>query len=641
VPFIWHQRRTAWLDVVPLNERVDMKSNVSDLLELMDCIYKDAAIKCTADVSDLRDMKTIMSRVKNEGLSFLTITLPIFARDFERALANGSVDATLFKRWKRSKGAVMPAFLQGFTRQIFDFETGKVLNDEYPQHGGFPNDFPTIVDSVRQLCLTFKKVELDCTPERTAAAFENFIATEQSFDDFQLSKEDRAEFLAVSSMLWDNLVVDFNPSDCTLRHGPGATAEGISGNRKYRWQRWHDRMEPYFPLVGNGYPLGIPADSEELQNVTIVQETDEQPVKVVAVPKTLKGPRIIAIEPVCTQYAQQGIRDFLYDRLESFWLTKGHINFRDQSVNQKLAITSSRTGHLATIDLSDASDRVPRDLALEMFRANPDLLDSIDACRSRSAKLPDGRLVSPLRKFASMGSALCFPVEAMYFYTICVVALLKAKGLSVTQRNIFKVSRYVYVYGDDIIVPSTNAAIVLDHLHKYNCKVNTAKTFWSGSFRESCGVDAFKGELVTPVYIRRLRPESMQQAHRIISWVATSNLFYKKGYWRTTQLMRSKLERVVGSLPYVSETSSGLGHFSLLGYQTIERWNRQLHRFEVKTLLPCEITKHDSLEGYGALSKCLLGLESVVTDSFPIKRQLELLALRGAVTLTRRWVPVT
>lgn len=642
VPLMASARKTTWLEVsLPLKE-VDLKSNVSDLLELMDCIYRDAAIKCTADVSDLRDLKTIRSRVEDEGLSFLTITLPLFARDFERALANGSVDATLFKRWKRAKDAVMPAFLQGFTRQIFNFETGKVIqNDEYPQNGGFPDDIPTVVDSVRQLCLTLKKVELDCTPKRTAAAFENFIATEQSFDDFQLSTEDRAEFLAVSSMLWDNLVVDFNPADCTLRHGPGATAEGISGNRKYRWQRWHDRMEPYFPLVGNGYPLGIPADAEELQNVTIVPETDEQPVKVVAVPKTLKGPRIIAIEPVCMQFAQQGIRDYLYDKLESYWLTAGHVNFRDQSINQRLAITSSRTGQLATIDLSDASDRVPRELALEMFRANLDLLDSIDACRSRSAKLPDGRLVSPLRKFASMGSALCFPVEAMYFYTICVVASLKAAGLSVTQRNIFKVSRCVYVYGDDIVVPSANAAIVLDHLQKYNCKVNTAKTFWSGSFRESCGVDAFYGQLVTPVYVRRMRPENLQQAQRVISWVATANLFYKKGYWRTTQFMRSKLERVVGSLPYVSETSSGLGHFSLLGYQSVERWNRQLHRFEVKTLLPSEVTKSDKLTGYGALSKCLLGLESVVTDSFPIKRQLELLALRGAVTLKRRWVPVT
>jgi len=348
-----------------------MKSNVSDFLEFMEKVYIDASMKCIADVSDLRDLETIRSRVEHEGISFLTITLPQFCRDFERSLANGAIDPTFFASFRKVKNGSIPAFLQGMIGLVFNRETGEEIKYELPPIGGISSDIPTVIESVRQICLTFKKVELECTPQRVAAALDNFISIEQSFQLFHVPEEDLAEFLGVSSMLWDNMVADFSASKITPGHGPGATAERISGNQKFIWRRWHDRLEPYFPLIDNGYPLGIPSDSEELEIVTIVPREEEEPVRVVPVPKTLKSPRIIAIEPCCMQFVQQGIRTYLYDKLESYWLTRGHVNFRDQSVNQRLAITASKSGQLATIDLSDASDRVPRSLALEMFLRIP------------------------------------------------------------------------------------------------------------------------------------------------------------------------------------------------------------------------------------------------------------------------------
>lgn len=59
-----------------------MKSNESDFLELALCIYLDACAKCAVN-SDYRDLRYIRSRVKDEGVSFLTITLPTFSKDFE------------------------------------------------------------------------------------------------------------------------------------------------------------------------------------------------------------------------------------------------------------------------------------------------------------------------------------------------------------------------------------------------------------------------------------------------------------------------------------------------------------------------------------------------------------------------------
>jgi hypothetical protein len=460
---------------------------------------------------------------------------------------------------------------------------------------------------------------------------------------FSLPEEVYAKFISVASVLWGPMVSAIALPNCTPRHGPGATAERISGNSKFAWRYWNDRLEPYFPLIDNGYPIGCPESSEELQMVSIIPEELESPVRVISVPKTLKSPRIIAIEPCCTQFVQQGIRAALYAAIDSNWMARGHVNFRDQAINQRLAMTSSKTGRLATIDLSDASDRVPHDLAMEMFRSNPDLQDAIEACRTTKALLPDGSIIEPLRKFASMGSALCFPVEAMYFYTICVVALLQEQGLPVTPRNCFKVSRNVHIYGDDIVVPTMYADAILDHLQKYNCKVNTNKTFVSGSFRESCGEDAYEGERVTPIYLRKTIPQNRQQADKLISWTATANAFYKVGYWHTATLMFKRLESILGSLPYVSETSSALGRISYLGYRSVERWNNNYQRFEIKAWVPSPVRRTDELEGYGALMKCFLFMEgrdsNIITPLDESADHLKQSALHGAVLLKRRWVP--
>lgn len=610
-----------------------MKSNVSDYLELLHSIYRDACNKCIADVSDLRDLETIRSRVKDEGLSFLTITLPAFCVDFERSLANGFIDPTCFRSFR--KHGPIPAFLQGMVGLIFDRETGRLEDYE------ITSDFIPIVEGVRQICLTFKKLEVACTLSRVRASLANFVSIEREFSMFQVPDADISVFNRVSDCLWGAVIGDLSLNNCSPRHGPGATAEHISGNAKYTWQSWHERLEPYFPFVDSAYPLGVSAlDSKELEMVTFVAPDDEQPVRVVQVPKTLKSPRIIAIEPCCAQYVQQGISRALYRVLESNWLTSGHINFRDQSINQSLAMSSSFDGRLATIDLSDASDRVPRDLAMGMFRTNPDLRDAIDACRSTRAEMPDGTIIGPLNKFASMGSALCFPVEAMYFYTICVIALLGEHKLSVSHRNINTVSRGIYVYGDDILVPTDNAIAVLDCLQKYRCKVNSNKTFVSGSFRESCGVDAFRGEEVTPLYIRKTRPENRQHADRLISWTATANAFYKKGYWQTATLMFKTLEKVLGPMPYLSETSPGLGRTSFLGYRSVERWSRALQRFEVKAWVPGPVHRADVLEGFGALMKCFLKLEDLKNPLGGRDAQhLEHSALHHAVALKRGWVP--
>lgn len=638
-----------------------MKSDVKAYLELAAVVYSDAVAQCAAEVSDVRDLMTIRLRTECEGLSFLTITLPQFARDFEQALAMGGVDSTHFRSFKKC-GAI-PAFLRGMLSRLFSRETGRLLDETL--------DSPIYVAAVRQICRLFQKIEMPCTPAREAQAVENFVQVEQSFESFELPRERADNFARVARLLWDNLLVRIRTSEVVPRHGPGATVEGKLGNQKYVHDTWHERLEPFFPFIGFALPVRACGGEDEdpsfgegpdwLEKVSFLSPDQELPVKVTMVPKTLKGPRVIAIEPVAMQYAQQALRSRIYSEVEADGVVGGHVNFTDQTINQRLALASSRTGQYATIDLSDASDRVPRDLALRIFDSFPDLRDAVDACRSTCALLPDGRFIGPLRKFASMGSALCFPVEALYFYTICVEALLDANNFPYTYATVKAVAADVYVYGDDLIVPTVHAAAVLERLQLYNCKPNLSKTFISGKFRESCGVDAYDGSDVTPTYIRRKVPQNRQQVPELISWIATANLFFQKGYEQTAELMFCTCERLLGKLPQVSQDCEGLGRIVSLPDRRAARYGSRFQRLEKRCWVPSVVYRSDMVDDYPALQKCLLEMEvAVSTPTTPEgaserleswargfvplvrdSRHLERSVLRGAATLKRRWVPVT
>lgn len=612
-----------------------MKSNVNDYTELARRIYLDACLHCVAKVSK-RDLKTIRSRVQKQGISFLTISLPEFCSDFEKSLELGQVDPSFFQYFRKS-GAI-PAFLQEMLGRIFDKETGRICDNELP-----PKEASAIVESVRQICLAFKKTKLPCDPKRVHKSFQGFVATEHELSMFQLPTEDRIVFDDVSFLLWSRYISRIRVDMLVPRHGPGNTAERYSPNGKWQWGVWHDRLEPYFPFVGTAFPL---LDSGEtdlekgmLKEVSFMSEDDERPSRVVAVPKTLKGPRIIAIEPCCMQYTQQGVKDVIYDVLERNSLTGGHINFTDQSVNQRLARISSIDGRFATIDLKDASDRVPRELALQLFDSNPDLRDAIDACRSKRAELPDGRIIH-LSKFASMGNALCFPVEAMYFYTICVIGLLRFHSLPVSRATIESVAHDVYIFGDDILVPADAATVVFDHLQKYNCKVNERKTFYRGYFRESCGVDAYRGFDVTPTYITRRPPENLRDASELISWVAAGNHFQKKGFYQTSSYLFSRCEEILGKLPYIKEDSGVLGKkwYGKTDRRLVRR-SKSLHALEVRAWVPFPVYRPDFLDGIPALFKSLQKLDRLQSLALPRdKKPLERSVLHGAAALKRRWV---
>lgn len=209
-----------------------MKSHASELLELATAIYKDAVAKCTDVTLDVRDLQTLRSRFEHEGLSFLTITLPTFGKDFDICLAAGQIEPGFFRSFKKKLNA--PAFLQGMFALVFD-EAGRIQNE------------PSIaaVGGIRQVAYAFKKLQIPCSPKRTTKALTKFVLAERIFD-VPLESDDVDDFLHVSRHLWSSVFGSTDVlSSAKPKHGPGATAEKLSGNAKFMMQRWHDRLEPY------------------------------------------------------------------------------------------------------------------------------------------------------------------------------------------------------------------------------------------------------------------------------------------------------------------------------------------------------------------------------------------------------------
>ncbi len=570
----------------------------------------------------LRDFNTVTKRVEQEGFSFLTITLPSFHADFLQALDRGSFGPDLCLGFRRDKGSWLPAFLQGFTARVFNKDTGLVLDEPDPD----------AIYAVRQITLFFGKIEPPAGMQwdadfpgreaRERRAYREFIETEMDVAKWADDLRERVNlldhfhdwFVALFGDLcndWDERIYNLSREpELIPGHGPGATADRLRGNRKWEQREWPARLDQILPAGEMLLPNW--RYSYLLDSINIVDPEDERPVRVIAVPKTPKTPRIIAIEPTAMQYAQQMLASMLVDGMESARFPfSSMIGFRDQGPNQALACEGSLTGFLATLDLSEASDRVSNLVVRQAFHRWPSLSEAIQASRSLHADVP-GYGVVPLSKFASMGSALTFPVEAMIFLTLIMMGIESERtnryGLShISKRNLaFEMRGQVRVYGDDMIVPVDCAKTVIHSLEAFGLKVNSRKSFWTGQFRESCGKEYFDGHDVSIVRCRAVLPLSLSDVAECISAVSLRNQLYESGLWRTAGHLDTLIERVFrGHYPPVVPSSAVLGRWSFLGYQA-EKTHAHLHSPLVKGWVVNAPLPRNSLGEEAALLKWLL-----------------------------------
>jgi hypothetical protein len=318
-----------------------------------------------------------------------------------------------------------------------------------------------------------------------------------------------------------------------------------------------------------------------------------------------------------------------------------------------LAKEGSLTGALATLDLSDASDRVSNLLVKTMLVNYPRLREAVDATRSRSAEVPGWGRVD-LAKFASMGSALTFPVEAMVFTTIVFMGIeaslkydqsgervsratlefgYKPIGRNLTRRRIEQFSGSVRVYGDDIIVPVEHVYFVTDRLTQLGLVVNQDKSFSRGYFRESCGKDYYAGEDVTTVRVRRIFPQSRLDVAEVVSLVSLRNQCYMHGLWKTTSWLDNQIVGVLPHFPTVLSTSPVLGRWSFLGYES-QRVHPDTHSPLVKGYVPRAKAPDSNVSGVGALMKFFIKRGE---EPFFDVKHLERQGRPEAVDIKLRW----
>jgi len=536
---------------------------MKSLLLLAEAIIKDCYLSlgtCSA-----RDLETVRKRHACEGDSFLTITLPQLDDLLTRGLSSGYLPDYI--GWGSKSRDRRPKFLFPLWEKIFD-SAGRLQIE--------PSSLA--IYAIRQISRAFKKVFEICDDAYVQKSITEFLATEKTLCKTELPSmvSDVSEVMRLSfGTVVRHVVMNYDHS--RNGHGPGSVAERLDSVEKWKFDSISPRISEEF-----GFEL-FRGTWNRL--VTSPPDVREIPARLIAVPKTATKPRLISIEPSYNQFVQQGLRKTLEDKLDYHPIC----SYKSNEDNQRLARLGSLDSSLATIDLSEASDRVRLDLVERLFDWSPTFLRWIKNSRSVYLELPDGRVTS-LKKFASMGSALTFPIESMVFSAIVMASILRQQGKRITRSSVREIERSgeVRVYGDDIIMPSQYVPTFMLELESFSLKVNREKSFSDGYFRESCGADWYRGIPVKPVYVRRNIPTSRHCVEEIISLSSFRDQFVTRlvNAKYVTEFIDRTIIDLLGFYPWVEDPTvySGVSRRGD-GPQRL-RFNTALQRIEMKMYTP-------------------------------------------------------
>ncbi len=548
------------------------------------------------------DYRRLEATVTTRGLPFVMIDMPEAGKKFDSALSSGYLNFDLLPNTfgRRKEGDYRP-FLACMFSKVFDSDGRLKPCDE------------TAIFLLRSVLYLAKKVEKACSND---AIIEEVVAFKEidnalpnptldwnsnSVSDFDSSRvkvsfldtvggspTDGSQrpvcprpLLKILDEVSDRMSIlfgSFDWRDITPKHGPGATADAKTGTDKYLFLHWPAKLESVFPysyFANHREDLHLEVDQSP--------NPEELPARLIAVPKTLKGPRMIASEPVAHQFLQLGLMEWGRAHLPK--PLRACIDFKNQVPSRELCLKASKTGDYGTVDLSAASDRLSCWVVERVFRSNPALLDALFASRTRTVtnatkRGPDYQVT--LKKFAPMGSGVTFPTQTICYALFSIAVLLYERGWKPSMATITACARDIRVFGDDIILPSSAVPTLAHLLHYLYLKVNASKTHYKGHFRESCGMDAYNGVDVTPLYLSSFKLGDA--AINLESWVDVSNNAYLKGLWCLSDYMVKLIPSAIKARIPVSHTA--LGCLTLRTFLPTPpngklRISKELHRTEV------------------------------------------------------------
>lgn len=521
--------------------------------------------------------------------SHLEGAFPEFLRDYFPILFfedRGRIFPRFDRRDIGSAEAVNAAGILFVMRQYFlafskveDIEPEIDLRDEmtsflnriqFPRLYGTCN--PLTMDSIRNATWLLKELLCDC-------------------DESQNGDQAR---LAAPLAQWAEM-----PFGC---HGPGAVAQGETGKDKWNFESipgLNPSVFLYYPKVdwiALGYGDGWQPAS--------LERSAERVARACVVPKDFRGHRIICIEPKELQFMQQGLMRVLYKHVHSHFLTKRSIDFEDQVVSMKMA----RSLRFATIDLKDASDRISLMLARIIFpRAFLKLVTSM-----RSTHVAWDGVLYKSNILATMGNALCFPLETLTFWSIALGAMIAANRIQLDRSNVRDVLRQfpIRVFGDDVIAPRKWYPFIERVFEDCGFVINRNKTAVDSLVREACGSWWFNA---TDVRIVRFKSFRLRNTSDWLGYLDASRWFNAIGFSKLSHAI-CRLAQRMHPVPFGFNGLPGrfvrrYGLTTLPSQRSVERvdeaglyrWNTELQRLEFRMpSLEGEMVRRD-LQGYYGL----------------------------------------
>lgn len=345
---------------------------------------------------------------------------------------------------------------------------------------------PTTIDKKAQALKNFWSAEAKCY--RSNQRLLPYIHNTYACADVPIRS-----FLDRVRLKMTELIGERPPSNPEGRFGPGATYGDRGGLTTIP-----DKMQSYPEITHDAWPFLVPwsstlwASASANRGDTVVFRRGN---RFTTVPKDAKTDRGISIEPSLNIFYQLAYGRAIKGRLLKS--TLGRVDLENaQDLHRRVAREASLTGAFATIDLSQASDTICS--ALVRLCLPEKWHEVLFSLRSKTTVVTENGVdrTVVLEKFSSMGNGYTFELETVIFMAICCVVL--ENGGTTARPGI-----NVYVFGDDIIVPTQFASEVIAALRYCGMETNESKTFISGPFRESCGGDYFQGVDVRPYFQKK------------------------------------------------------------------------------------------------------------------------------------------
>lgn len=316
-----------------------------------------------------------------------------------------------------------------------------------------------------------------------------------------------------------------------------------------------------------------------------------------SVRKKWDSDRSIDIQPSLNMWAQKGIACIANAFVRSAYGVNLTIQ---QLINRELARRGSISDDIATIDESEASNRIPWAF-VEWALEGTEILEVLRVARCEYILMPWGEWLR-LHMCSGMGNGFTFvlmtainlaAVEAIHIYrgrefkrlsipvaddswlrnqtyfngeherfvgtTGDIVKVLSKKRVleewAATELTKLDLPSWG-VFGDDILCKGELYEDLVHLLELTNARVNLDKSYPKGNFRESCGGDYWRGHDVRAVYAKSLATphDIVSLLNRLLVWSAKHGI----PLGRTCKLLWSNCKKHVSYVPLHEDDHAGL-----------------------------------------------------------------------------------